>query len=256
MISSRRYLILIFLTTCVTGCAGLPTEEEILTSEPVHTHESAYTREPMYTQEALATTHEITTYSNETFPEPERYGVYHKVKTSETLWRIAAAYDVPLDDIIHSNNIPDVAQLEENQLIFIPGTHTVLDITLEEEEFDSDFMWPLQGDVISHFHSHHDGGDHKGLNIRAPHGSTVKAARSGQVVFADHLSGYGKTVVLRHTGGFHSVYSLNSDILVKVGNRVKKGSPLAYVGQANSEAYLHFQIRKNSLESNPLHYLP
>jgi murein DD-endopeptidase MepM/ murein hydrolase activator NlpD len=193
---------------------------------------------------------------SDTLPEPERTGIYHKVKKNETIWRIAKVYEVPIQDIIRSNNIPDVAQLEENQLVFVPGAHSVREIVPEPDEKEDDFIWPVQGDVINYFHSLDGGMINKGIDIRAPKGSPVKAARSGQVVFADDLTGYGKTVVLKHTGGFHTVYARNSEILVKVGDQVTKNTPICRVGRGNRAAHLHFQIRKDAIENNPLHYLP
>ena len=217
---------LLCLLSFSAGCAGLPVEEERLSGE-------------VYV-----------------LPEPERTGVYHKVKKNETLWRIAKVYDVPLEDVIRSNSIPDVAQIEENQLIFVPGAHTVREVVVELEERENDFAWPVQGDVISYFHSRSRDQLNKGIDIRVPHSSTVKAARSGRVVFADDLTGYGKMVVMKHSGGFHTVYAQNSELLVTLGDYVPKNAPIAKVGQARNLAYLHFQIRKDAIENNPLHYLP
>ena len=76
------------------------------------------------------------------------------------------------------------------------------------------------------------------------------------MVFADDLTGYGKTVVLSHPGGFHTIYAQNSEILVRLGDFVPKKTPVARVGKKERVAYLHFQIRKNAIENNPLHYLP
>jgi murein DD-endopeptidase MepM/ murein hydrolase activator NlpD len=219
----------IFIALFLAGCAGLPVEEGYLSTDDTHQAQ---------------------------LPEPERRGVYHKVKKSETLWRIAKAYDVPLDDIIRSNSIPNVAQLEENQLVFIPGAYAPREIALEVEERENDFAWPVAGDVISYFHTDRNGLLNKGIDIRAPQGATVKAARSGNVVFADDLSGYGRTVVIKHSGGFHSVYALNADLLVKNGDYVPKNTPIARVGRDGDSSRLHFQIRKDAIESNPLHYLP
>ena len=69
------------------------------------------------------------------YPVPDvtevyKKGVYHKVKRGETIWRIAKTYDVVIDDIIRSNRIPDIAQVEENQLIFIPGADSIREVIL------------------------------------------------------------------------------------------------------------------------------
>ena len=81
----------LFLAFFITACASLETESEYSTYTP-HVE----------------------------YPEPEIRGVYHKVKRGETLWRIASTYDVSIDDIIRSNNIPNAAKVSENQLVLIP----------------------------------------------------------------------------------------------------------------------------------------
>jgi len=220
----KRLLLLFFFLAVAAGCVSLPVEEEQL--------------------------------STVAYPEPDRAGVYHKVKKSETLWRIAKVYEVPIEDIIRSNSIPDVAQLEENQLVFVPGAHAVRDIAVEVDDKDDNFIWPVKGDVISYYHALDGALLNKGINIRTQKGAVVKAARSGQVVFADDLTGYGKTVILKHAGGFHSIYAQNAEILVKLGDQVAKSTPVSRVGRGNETAYLHFEIRKDAIESNPLHYLP
>jgi len=223
-----RLLLISYLVLFLAGCVGLPVEEGYLTTDTPQAQQ----------------------------PEPERTGVYHKVRKSETLWRIAKVYDVPLNDVIRSNSIPDVAQLEENQLVFIPGVYAPREIRVEVEERENDFAWPVTGDVIGYFHTEKDGLLNKGINIRAAQGTTVKAARSGTVVFADDLTGYGKTVIIKHSGGFHSLYALNADLLVNNGDYVPKNTPVARIGQSNDSSHLHFEIRKDAIESNPLHYLP
>ena len=188
--------------------------------------------------------------------KPERKGVYHKVKKGETIWRIAKAYDVDVEEIIRANNIPDVAQVEENQLIFIPGAMAVKEVMPASLETESDFIWPIDGQVIRYFDIQNKSRPFEGIDIRANEGAAVKAARSGRVVLADYLTGYGYAVIVDHEDGFHSVYAHNADVNVKAGDHVKRGTPLAHVGSAGGAAYLHFQIRKNTVEKNPLHYLP
>ena len=59
----------------------------------------------------------------------KRDGIYHKVRSGETLWRIAKTYNVPIGDITRSNGIPSAAKIEKNQLIFIPGAREAKEIT-------------------------------------------------------------------------------------------------------------------------------
>ena len=186
-------------------------------------------------------------------PEPDRLGVYHKVNKGETLWRIAKTYNIPIDDIIRSNNIPNAAQVEVNQLVFIPNAFEVKKVVIDTADEKDDFIWPVKGKVIEYFNRSKG---HKGINIEAEAGSMVNSTRKGTVVFADYLPGYGNTVIIDHADGYHSVYSNNDELQIKLGDYVNRNSPIAKIGSGDKLAYLHFQIRKHTIEDNPLFYLP
>lgn len=190
------------------------------------------------------------------FPRADKHGIYHKVKKGETLWRIAKVYNVAIQDIIRINNIPKAAKIEKNQLVFIPGADTVQEIILDTGKAQNEFIWPINGKVIKYFHERYGGRVSKGIDIRAQAGDEVKAARAGRVVFADYLSGYGHTIILDHLDGLYSVYARNSELLVKLNESVLRSKAIARVGRGSDLAYLHFEIRKNSTEDNPLYYLP
>jgi septal ring factor EnvC (AmiA/AmiB activator) len=186
----------------------------------------------------------------------ERQGVYHKVRAGETLWRIAKTYNVSIKEITSANNILQAAKIEKNQLVFIPGATAVLEVPSDVDTAQNEFVWPLQGKIIGYFHQERNGRLGKGIDIQAQEGEMVKAARTGRVVFADYLSGWGYTVILDHLDGLHSVYARNAKLLVKLDQTVLKNQNIARVGRMNERAYLHFQIRKKSVEDNPLYYLP
>ncbi len=190
------------------------------------------------------------------FPEKGRPGVYHKVEKGETLWSIAKAYDVSVKEIVDSNRIPNVARVEQNQLVFIPGAHANQEITVNKESRENGFAWPVRGKLLGYFHERKGAYFNKGLDIQAREGDVVRAARHGQVVFADYLMGYGYTVILSHPDEFFSVYARNGKLLVGLNDSVQQGQEIARVGQGDNPSYVHFEIRKKSLEDNPLYYLP
>lgn len=183
--------------------------------------------------------------------------VTHKVSRGETIWRIARAYKVSVDDIIQANHIPNAASLEENQLLTIPGATEVLaippDVSVGK---DSDYAWPLKGRIVSYFQDRKGAYINSGLDIKSVDGDIVRAARDGKVVFADHLAGYGATVILDHADGFFTVYGHNERLLVNLGDKVFKGEKLGQLGTGESAAYAHFEMRKGDKAKNPLHYLP
>lgn len=118
-------------------------------------------------------------------------------------------------------------------------------------------MRPLSGQIILPFAAKEDGVSAKGIVIRAHEGDAVRAARSGEVVLADEaLQGYGKTVIIRHSDVFSTVYARNAEILVRTGQTVRQGEVIAKAGRAGRSGVpeLYFEIRKNSKPEDPTHY--
>ena len=190
-------------------------------------------------------------------PAARGKGVYHKVNKGETLWRVAQVYNVSIDEIIKINRIPNVAKVEENQLVFIPGAETVKVVPTDTEDLNkNEFVWPVTGKVLSYFGERRGLQFSRGIAIQANAGDVVHAARSGEVVFADSLNGYGQTVIIDHRDGYSSVYADNASLTVMLGDQVAKNDPIAHVGKKDETVSLHFEIRKHSVADNPLYYLP
>jgi septal ring factor EnvC (AmiA/AmiB activator) len=189
---------------------------------------------------------------------PTQKGIYHKVKTGETLWRIAKTYNVGIREIVDANKIPDVAKIEKDQLVFIPGAsvarevEAVSNITPKAATFD----WPIKGKILSYFGDRKDAWVNRGVDIEISTGEKITASREGKVVFADYLNGYNNTIILDHGDNFFTVYAQNSKLLVKLGDDVVQGDAIAECGKSGELAFLHFEIRKNSIADNPLYYLP
>jgi murein DD-endopeptidase MepM/ murein hydrolase activator NlpD len=71
------------------------------------------------------------------------------------------------------------------------------------------------------------------------------------------MKGYGKVIVLKHTGELSTVYAHNSTNLVRMGDRVVKGQVIGRVGKTGwaTGPHVHFEIRKRGVAQNPLNYL-
>lgn len=117
--------------------------------------------------------------------------------------------------------------------------------------------WPLRGVLYGRF-GVREGRRHDGIDIAAPEGTAVAAAADGTVIFAGEQAGYGFLAILRHEGGLVTVYAHNSSLLVREGERVRRGQPIARVGQTGrtSGPHLHFEVREGTRPRNPLLYLP
>ncbi len=180
-------------------------------------------------------------------PQAVPQGVYHKVQPKETLWNIAKAYNVNIEDIIRANNIPNAAQIEKNQLIFIPGATEVKETSpvssgASSGAAESEFIWPVKGRIINYFGEQRDFSLNNGIDIQSSAGEIVSASRSGRVVFADYIPGYGFTVILVHNDGYYTVYSQNSSLLVKLGDDLAQGKPVSRCGPQGDVAFLLFVV--------------
>lgn len=192
-------------------------------------------------------------------------GIYHKVQKGETLWRIARSYQLEIDDIIRTNNIPNVAHLEENQLIFIPGATAPVQIAVPAaattargtiEAVKDDFGWPVKGRISRYFGEQRGSYLNRGIAIEAAEGQPVVASRQGKVVFADYLAGYAYTVILDHLDGYFTVYGMNSKLLVNLGDNIAKGDRVALTGRKGNTPLFYFEIRRHAKAENPLYFLP
>jgi murein DD-endopeptidase MepM/ murein hydrolase activator NlpD len=120
------------------------------------------------------------------------------------------------------------------------------------------FAWPVQGKVISAFGSSKDGTKNDGINIAAPSGAPVVAAADGVVAYAgNELRGFGNMVLIRHDGGYVTAYAHNASLLVKKGDKVKRGQTIARVGATGAVfgPQLHFEIRKGTQPVDPMTFL-
>jgi murein DD-endopeptidase MepM/ murein hydrolase activator NlpD len=84
------------------------------------------------------------------------------------------------------------------------------------------------------------------------------AIADGDVIYNDQLRAYGNLIIIRHAGGFVSVYSHNKRNLVREGQKVSRGDVIGEVGSTGrvTAPHLHFEIRKNNVAKDPLSYLP
>lgn len=202
-------------------------------------------------------------YQSEVLTVPQtqkKTGVYHKVMPKETLWRIAKAYDISLDEIVKANRIPDATKIEKGQLIFIPGISQVLDLNSLDSSFAKagNFIWPLKGRVISYYREKVSGRVNKGIDIQASSGEDVLASKSGKVTFSGDLKGYGKTIIIEHNDNFSTVYANVAQPQIKLNSNVSGGSTIATVGKLDKgkQSFIHFEIRKGYSSQNPVFYLP
>lgn len=124
-----------------------------------------------------------------------------------------------------------------------------------QETARSGLIWPVGGRVISRFGPKQGGLHNDGVNIAAARGASVQAAGDGSVVYAgNEIQGFGNLVLIRHPGGITTAYAHLDQTLVKRGDRVRRGAPIATVGNSGGvrQPQLHFEIRRGRKAMDPL----
>jgi murein DD-endopeptidase MepM/ murein hydrolase activator NlpD len=180
---------------------------------------------------------------------PPIYKQQYTVKKSDSLWRIAKEYNVSVRALMQANNISDESQLKVGQRIIIPS--------LLEKNTRLSFIWPFRGQVINYFGEKVDSTLNKGINIKAESEQNVLAAEAGLTIYADYVKGWGKTIIIKHSEDFYTVYANLSQILTKENVSVNKGEVIGKLSppaRSNNDI-LHFEIRKGHIAANPLEYL-
>jgi murein DD-endopeptidase MepM/ murein hydrolase activator NlpD len=127
------------------------------------------------------------------------------------------------------------------------------------EPTDPLFYWPVRGRILSVFGAAAGGTHNDGINIAAPAGTVVNAAENGTVAYAgNELRGFGNLLLVKHADGWVTAYAHNEVLLVKVGDKIRRGQPIARVGASGgvAEPQLHFELRRGTKAVDPLDHLP
>jgi murein DD-endopeptidase MepM/ murein hydrolase activator NlpD len=121
----------------------------------------------------------------------------------------------------------------------------------------SGWIWPANGPVTSEYGMRW-GRMHEGIDIGAPTGAAVVAARAGTVTFAGRMGGYGNLILIDHGGGYTSAYAHLSAFSAGAGQQVSQGQRVGSIGCTGSctGPHLHFEVRVNGSARNPRQYLP
>ncbi|MEI9885238.1 MAG: M23 family metallopeptidase [Rhizomicrobium sp.] len=94
---------------------------------------------------------------------------------------------------------------------------------------------------------------HPGIDYAGPWGATISATAPGTIVYAGDRGGYGNMVEIDHGFGIHTRYGHMSSILVHVGAKVAKGSPLGRLGSTGRSTgpHVHYEIWYDDVVRNP-----
>ncbi len=212
-------------------------------------------------------------------------GVTHVVQEGETLSDLLKKYEVNnLFEVCDVNGLSrDTNEVAAGTVLVIPGAKvrpqapvkkrpTAIMIDPAAFKGRAGWTWPVEGavqlsspyglriDPFARRSAIAAGGGkdgvkrsfHHGIDMSMPVGTPVKAARDGEVIKVSQSRwGHGRMVQVLHEDGWSTVYSHNSKILVKVGDRVKQGDLLALSGNTGRSTgpHLHFEVRRPDQKS-------
>jgi murein DD-endopeptidase MepM/ murein hydrolase activator NlpD len=123
-------------------------------------------------------------------------------------------------------------------------------------------VWPVRGYLSAGFGNRLDPFTglkdfHSGLDISAPLGTKILAPADGTVVFAGAKGGYGNAVTVDHGRGIFTHYGHLDAFNVRIGQAVRRGSVLGFVGSTgrSTAPHLHYEVWLNGSNQNPLLYI-
>jgi murein DD-endopeptidase MepM/ murein hydrolase activator NlpD len=174
----------------------------------------------------------------------------HIVREKENLYQISKMYGTTVERIAKLNGIKYTDNIYTGQRLIIPGM------------VDSNLIWPVRGNISSHYGKRESGRFHSGIDITAPEGTPIRAVADGWVLASakrlNGYSGYGTVVILVHGDGITTLYAHNKRNHAKSGSCIKAGEVIAEVGESGNAtgSHVHFEIRKTGYPVDPLSYLP
>jgi murein DD-endopeptidase MepM/ murein hydrolase activator NlpD len=208
---------------------------------------------------------------------PPVNGLVVTVAVGDTLESLAAKHKVDGEDILAANELTDPS-LVVGQVLLMPGakgkplptpkptprpivrTRTTTTTVKGPSTYNGgSFSWPVSGGDISQYYHY----GHYGIDIAADHGTRVKAAGGGTVIFAGWKSnGGGYQVWIAHGSNLYTTYNHMSAVTVGVGQGVDRGQQVGRVGQSGyaTGPHLHFEVWIGKVwdggrRVNPLGYL-
>lgn len=117
---------------------------------------------------------------------------------------------------------------------------------------------PVNGSIVARFGARRgEGPTWKGMFIKAPEGTEIRAVGPGRVVHADWMRGFGNLIIIDHGGEYLSIYGNNSALLKRPGDMVRAGEAVASAGNTggNAESGLYFELRHRGKAFDPASWI-
>jgi murein DD-endopeptidase MepM/ murein hydrolase activator NlpD len=145
------------------------------------------------------------------------------------------------------DKLKELTKIQEDKLTYIASTPSV---------------WPVKGWLTSDFGYRRSpftlaADFHPGIDIAAAWGTPIMAPADGVITFAGMKGGYGKMVVIDHGFGVVTKFGHTSELLVKEGDKIKRGTKIALVGNTGHSTgpHLHYEVHADGVPVDPMKYL-
>ncbi len=201
---------------------------------------------------------------------PSRNGAIYTVRKGDTLFGLAKRFNMDKQKILSYNRIK-ADKIRVGSELFLPDVSQALmhthvkkseSVNISANKSGLHISWPLHGRITSGFGTRNDPFTgvrkfHCGIDIGANIGTPVRAAAPGRVIFSGWKGGYGKVIIIRHKGGYITVYAHNNKNIVSENDWVPARKVIAYSGMSGAVtgAHLHFEVRKYINPLNPRRFL-
>ncbi len=189
---------------------------------------------------------------------PSLDGLLYTVKPGNSLAGLSAKFGITLEDILDVNDL-DSETLTAGQQLFIPGAR--LDSERLQQALGTLFKIPIltRYRITSPFGNRPDPftglkSFHTGVDLACPMGTPVIASSSGTVSFVGYSNIFGNYVIIKHSGGYQTLYGHLSKILAAKGQWVSQGTRVGLVGSTgySTGPHLHFTVFKNGKLVDPM----
>jgi lipoprotein NlpD len=187
----------------------------------------------------------------------------HAVARGESLEDVARSYNVDLRSLALLNRMQPPYRVRAGDRIVLPAlararaeaasAPPVVGGDAPTSQPGARFAWPLRGEIVARFGPQPGGVQLDGIEIAGREGAAIAAAADGEVVYAgSDLPAYGTLVLVRHADNYVSAYGFARRALVREGQRVRAGQPIAELGpRPEGRARLLFQVRLGAAAVDP-----
>lgn len=189
---------------------------------------------------------------------PSMDGIFYVVQKGNSINSICSKFNVSMEELLDVNDI-ESAELAVGQKLFIPGAK--MDSKKLQEAMGEQFKKPLAiryrltsrfGPRIDPISGHKR--SHTGVDMACPIGTPIMACGAGTVATSGFHQIYGNYVIIKHAGGYQTLYAHMSKVLVQKGQWVSQGTRIGLVGSTgySTGPHLHLSVYKNGCLLDPL----